>query len=203
MTLLFLSNQVEPAFTERYFENNPITLESVKKYYKIFEQDYYGKGTHNSNKQFTSLSLEFDKYLDKKSNAVTQEDFNNFNNRFRYCGKNKENRLIAYEKGKEGNSMFARQKEIVEIGYLRDGNICNDNDIVIAKYSGTLDTYHIYMWCGLFAGTTNDIVSQIPDEYMKDGKNYLYTKEYLEEILETHHVCLTFYEIINDTCLQL
>lgn len=183
------TNKLELEFINKYFEGNAITPQSIKKYYKQFQDNVF-----NTTGEWGSLYVEFNKFLEERHSSVPETEFIDFKTRFTYLRKN-DNTLFLTKQPATGEWHFSRGEIIKEIGYLKENNIYDLLGSVLALGTGSVNTYHYYNWGGMFAGIPNEILCQMPSE-LKNDKSYYYTYTYIEERFETHHVKLDFYEII-------
>ncbi len=183
-----LHNSLEKTFADRYFLDLPLSTESSHDY----RNKYLAKGIW--------LVIEFSDFLKSEWEKVTEPELIDFLTRFNYI--KIDGGVIYNTTG--GNttlrSYFNRVDKAEQLGRLvmrgerSEACILNEDGKIIAKYVGSLSTYHEYNTCVLFAGIIGEVICQLPPEIKNSDNTFYYSCRMDSEILETHRTILDFYE---------
>jgi hypothetical protein len=198
-------NSLAENFLAVHFNGEPYTDENFNKYYAKYREE---KTRMNPN-AFHSLNIVFSEYLEKQYKAVSEASFIDFKTRFSYFRTDKGDTAILTTQPKTGTWTFSRGKDVGPIGTMRekDGLQCiYSGDTLKAKYVGKILTYHEYNADTIFAGIPNEIICQLPREFLgpKNDKEYYYTWDNNRDDgqtsgfrFECHFVALHLYEVVN------
>lgn len=184
-----MENPLEQEFLKTYFEGNQYTEKLA---------DEYNEKLKKNNGYHKSLSLAFYECYRAKGDAVTETEFMDFKTRFSYFKVEDNKVLEGTDKHEFKDNYYARVNPFVEIGFMKNGDIYDQNGVMIAKHYGTLGVYHD-SGVGFFTGTYEDLISQMPDKLKHSDKPYYFTYKFIECRFgnNKYYVHVDFYEIVS------